>query len=387
MRISDAFRFLNQKVNYPSQNNYDYIFNQGKSRRKILILVENINATYYLSFHYVLQRFYERNEINFFVISSQTINKRCGEYNNNPSQLIKKILSETQPNFVIFSRYGLPYGKIFQQECQEKKIPTIYHIDDDLLNIPSSLGEGIQKQHGNKAVLAEREYLLENVDLIYTSTPYLAETLNKRFPHQKFYYGIYAPYLDFLLSKNNDSVDIQKDKDCLIIGYMGSKGHQEDIKMVAPAIAQILADYPHIRFETFGTIVMPNEVTKFTERITSHKVNSNYEEFLQKLYNLQWDIGLAPLQNNIFNNCKAPTKYIEYTSSNIPTIASHLGVYNQFIDSQEIILAKPEEWYDKIKLLIKNSNLRQSLTQQAKARCSKDFSMEILDKQINTLLS
>jgi glycosyltransferase involved in cell wall biosynthesis len=376
---------LIRKINHRSEISYDFSFNSDKSKRNILIFVENINATYYLSFHYVLQLLHQKDELNFFVISSPTITKYLEQDNQNPEELISNILTKIQPHIVIFSRYGLPFGKIFQQKCQEKKIPTIYHIDDDLLNIPLSLGKGIQKQHGSQEVIHQREYLLKNVDLIYASTPYLGKTLANRFPQQKVYYGIYAPYLDFLISKTQLDSKFQE-TDTLTIGYMGSKGHQEDLKMITPAIAQILADYPHIKFETFGTIAMPDELKSFGERIISHKVNVNYEQFLQTLYNLRWNIGLAPLQNTEFNNCKAPTKFIEYTSCEIPTIASNVGVYNQFTDEQQIILAESDDWYSKLRLLIKNPDLRKSLLTNAKARCSQEFSMEVLEKQIMTVI-
>ncbi|AFY35625.1 glycosyltransferase [Calothrix sp. PCC 7507] len=376
-----------QKNNHQDQLDYDFIFCQGKSPRKILIFVENINATYYLSFHYVLQKLHQKDEVDFWVISSQTIINNYAQYNPNPINIINKILTEIAPQIVIFSRYGLPYGSIFQQQCQEKAIATIYHIDDDLLNIPLSLGEGIQKQHGNKEVIQEREYLLNNVDLIYASTPYLATTLAKRFPQQKFYYGIYAPYLEFLIPKNNDIDKKQQNTGYLTLGYMGSKGHQEDLRMITPDLVKILANFPHIRFETFGTIAMPEELKQFSERIKSHKVNVNYENFLQNLYTLKWDIGLAPLQNTDFNNCKASTKYIEYTSSDIPTIASNLDVYNKFIPGSEIILAQPDEWYKKMKLLIDDASLRALILQNARVRCSQEFSLEVLEKQISTTIN
>jgi glycosyltransferase involved in cell wall biosynthesis len=387
MNIFNKFSFFSQKRNIEENSYYDFLYLTEKSKRKILIFVENINATYYLSFHYVLQRLHQKNEVDFCVISSQTIIKNYEQYSTNPQELINKILADIQPQLVIFSRYGLPYGKIFQKQCQDKGITTIYHIDDDLLNIPLSLGKGIQKQHGNKEVIQEREYLLNNVDLIYASTPYLSKTLAKRFPQQKLYYGIYAPYLDFLIPKNNYIEPKQQDTEYLTIGYMGSKGHQEDLKMITPAIAQILTDYSHIRFETFGTIIMPEELQQFSPRISSHKVNVKYDEFLQNLYQLRWNIGLAPLENTDFNNCKAPTKYIEYTSSDIPTIASDLDVYNKFIQGSEIILAKPDEWYEKMRLLIDDSNLRKLILINAKTKCLQNFTLEILEKQILSLIN
>lgn len=377
MNILKKIKFLNPELNEHLEIEYDIINRGNQSKKTILIFVENLNATYYLSFHYVLEILHQQGEIDFAVLSSKTILNYLNKQSYQIDSFINNVLEDIDPQTVIFSRYGLPYGKLIWQTCQEKQINTIYHIDDDLLNIPSSLGQKIQKQHGNQEVVQEREYLLSYVDLIYASTDYLNRTLAKRFPQQQVFSGIYAPYLGSLINKSKflNSNDFT-------IGYMGSKGHINDLKMIAPAIARILNEYPQMKFETFGTISVPDELKVFSNRITSHKVKLNYSQFLQKLYELNWDIGLAPLENTEFNQCKAPTKFIEYAACDIPTIASNVNVYNRFVDSEEVILAEPSQWYEKIKLSIENSDLRKMLLNNAKARCENEFNLEILEKQV-----
>lgn len=377
MNILKKIFFFNSKYKEHLEIKYDIANRGNNGKQRILIFVENLNATYYLSFHYVLELLYQKGEVDFVVLSSKTILNYLNKQSYQIDSFINNILEDIKPQTVIFSRYGLPYGKSIWHRCQEQKINTIYHIDDDLLNIPLSLGQGIQKQHGNQEVIQEREYLLSHVDLIYASTQYLYRTLARRFTQQEVVSGIYAPYLGSLINKSK----ILNSND-LTIGYMGSKGHINDLKMIAPAIAQILAEYPQIKFETFGTISVPDELNKFSDRITSYKVKVNYSQFLQKLYELNWDIGLAPLENTDFNQCKAPTKFIEYTACDIPTIASNVNVYNQFADREEVVLAEPSQWYEKIKLSIENSDCRKKLLQNAKVRCEKEFNLEILEKQV-----
>ncbi len=377
MNILKKLNFFKPEDRKNLEIQYDIANRGNNSKRRILIFIENLNATYYLSFHYVLELLYQKGEVDFVVLSSKTILNYLNKQNYHIDSLLDNILEDIKPHTVLFSRYGLPYGKSIWQRCKEQNINTIYHIDDDLLNIPLSLGQGIQKQHGNQEVIQEREYLLSHVDLIYASTQYLNRTLAKRFPQQEVFSGIYAPYLGSLIKKSRTI-----NSNDLIIGYMGSKGHINDLKIIAPAIAQILTEYPQIKFETFGTISVPDKLQKFSHRITSHQVKVNYSQFLQKLYELNWDIGLAPLENTDFNQCKAPTKFIEYTACDIPTVASNMNVYNQFKDREEVILAESSQWYEKIKLSIENSDLRTKLLQSAKVRCEKEFNLDILEKQL-----
>ncbi|PSB04128.1 glycosyltransferase family protein [Merismopedia glauca] len=381
MILKKVFNIFAQKPQSKLIDNLEFSFSKSSSPNRLLIFVENINATYYLSFHYVLQLLYQQDRVNFFVVSSNTIEKNC----NDAESDITALLNQIKPTVVILSRYGLPYGKLIQNKCQLQKIPTIYHIDDNLLEIPLSLGAGIQKQHGNSAVIEEREYLLANTDLIYTSTQYLGEKLNQRFPNQKVYYGIYAPYLaSFIEVKKSAAIDLKK---TFKFGYMGSKGHRQDLEMISGAIAQIMIDYPDVIFETFGTITVPDKLKVFGNRIVSHNVKVNYEQFLQYLYELDWDLGLAPLENTEFNKCKAPTKYIEYTACQIPTLASNFPVYNQFADGQEIVLAQSDRWYEKIKSLIDNPQRKSSLLENAQKRCDEQFNLKVLEQQIGEVVS
>ena len=286
---------------------------------------------------------------------------------------------------MIFNRYGLPHSRILIEECKAYQIPTIYFIDDDLLNIPTALGNVVQEQHDNQEVVLTRKFLLENADLIYASTQYLAEKLAQVFPTQPIFHGAYPPYLKTLIQKQKSKSKRPNQRN-FKFGYMGSRGHQKDLNMIAPAIAQILSDYPQVEFETFGTISMPSELFRFKDRISSHPVIKKYEAFLQYLYELSWDLGLAPLEDTKFNRCKSPIKYLEYTACGIPTIASNLSVYSRFIGSDNGILANPEDWYKEIEIAIKKPNLRKKYVRRSHRLCVKSFRLRDLENQLLTLI-
>ena len=82
-----------------------------------------------------------------------------------------------------------------------------------------------------------------------------------------------------------------------------------------------------------------------------------YEKYLQLL---DFDIGLAPLQANIFNNYKSEIKLLEYSSQGIPWIASDTIPYQDLCKEWNWngrLASKTEEWIWHIKQLI-NSNIR-----------------------------
>ena len=139
MNILKKIIFLNPEHNENLEIQYDVANRGNNGKKRILIFVENVNATYYLSFHYVLELLYQKGEVDFVVLSSKTILNYLNNKNYQIDSFINNVLEDIKPQTVIFSRYALPYGKSIWQRCQEQKINTIYHIDDDLLNIPLSL--------------------------------------------------------------------------------------------------------------------------------------------------------------------------------------------------------------------------------------------------------
>lgn len=354
----------------------DLIFSGRRGAKNILIFTEYVNATYFISFDIPLQRMHARGEINFAVISQQHV-KSSGH------NCWRALTQKFRPDAVIMTRYGQPFGREILEYFRHAKIPVIYHIDDDLLNLPDSLGEEIQKRQGAIDVVATRQFLLEHCTLIYASTANLAGLLQQRFPAQKIVHGMYAPYLGHQLPAPTP----KPHNSAPIIGYMGSKGHKHDLELVVPALTRLLDERPELRFEVFGSISMPVELERFGNRVSSHSVHKSYTHFLAHLAGLQWDIGLAPLADEPFNRCKAPTKFIEYTAAGIPVIASSIGVYAQAIPPGGGLLAEPDHWYTAITRLLDSPSLRQETLATARTHCASQYSLEKLEKQLAEILT
>ena len=357
----------------PDKKGFDQYMVGNKGKPNILIFTENVNATYFISFEIPLEALHRQGLLNFAVASQLRVGKKG-------SGVWERWDRGFRPDLVILTRYGLPFGKEILGYFRAKNIPVVYHIDDNLLEIPPSLGAAVQQSQGAVEVVQERRCLLENCDLIYASTAYLTEHLKSLFPQQKFFTGIYAPYMANHVQKNKKFF-----KAPLTIGYMGSRGHQEDLELVVPALVRLLDDNPKLRFEVFGTIKMPPALLRFGRRVRSHEVNKGYAGFLTKLSSLGWSVGLAPLASDKFNFCKAPTKYIEYTAAGIPVVASDILVYNQVVPKSGGVLVT-EDWYGAIDSLLKNEASRLAMLNNAQQFCASAFSEKLLQRQLQNLI-
>lgn len=355
------------------ESDFELLYNGNRFVPNVLIFTEHVNATYFISFDIPLRSLHSQKRINFAVVSQKHVESRedgCWE----------RWAREFRPDVVILTRYGHASGPRILDYFKRCGTPVIYHIDDDLLEIPESLGVEIRQRHGADDVVATRSYLLKNCDLIYASTAPLASLMKERFPDQKVFHGIYAPYM-------GDMVASPKLTACKnpVIGYMGSKGHQLDLEMIVPALERLLEEQSDLEFEVFGTIKMPKSLERFGNRVRSRSVQKSYREFLTTLSGLNWDIGLAPLVDTSFNRCKAPTKFIEYTACAIPVVASNVPVYADVMPKKGGVIVD-EDWYDTLSDFLSDPKARLDAINNARTFCKERYGLNVLENQLITLL-
>ena len=167
---------------------------------------------------------------------------------------------------------------------------------------------------------------------------------------------------------------------------MGSSSHNEDLELVCPVLEQILDEMPHVRFEVFGSIKVPDRLAgKIAHR---HEPIPNYDAFLRRLASLQWDIGIAPLRLTSFNLAKTNTKWVEYAAAGIPVVSSRHPVYSKIAAGDGLIEAEgPAEWYSALSNLILDEGSRQSLRCHAMALLERKYSVRHLTVQVAAVLS
>ena len=96
-----------------------------------------------------------------------------------------------------------------------------------------------------------------------------------------------------------------------------------------------------------------------------------------KIAALNLDIGICPLVDDEFNNHKSQLKWSEYSALKIPSVCSNLPPYECVEDGKTGYLAKdPDEFVDKLSLLIDNETLRKEIAENAYAKNFADFNLE-----------
>jgi hypothetical protein len=159
----------------------------------------------------------------------------------------------------------------------------------------------------------------------------------------------------------------------LTIGYMGGDSHTPDLDYIAPVLVKIKEQHPNkIRYHIYG-VKPPEPLLVFDDTVWTPIKTYQYEDFAKEFQKLSFDIFIAPLLDNEFNRCKSPIKFLEYTTLGVPVICSQVTPYSEVItDGENGLLANdPDQWDEKINLLISDADLRYRLAVNAQ-KCVKD---------------
>lgn len=291
---------------------------------------------------------------------------------------ITAAFEQLRPNVLILSRYTSPLGLDWIALARAADVPVIYHIDDDLLAVPESLGAAKFKAYNSPQRVKALRDNIEQSDLFYVSTV----ELKARFAE----HGIVTPTVAgeiYCSVAPGDIGALLAPATGPVIGYMGTGGHSADLASVLPAICDVMDQSPSLNFELFGTIKMPSEFERFGRRVRHLAPVSDYADFIPHLRSLGWWVGLAPLEDNPFNRCKADTKWVEYSLAGMAVVASDLTVYRRACANDAGVLCSSlDDWRSAISSLIHRPDFRQRTIAAAQAKLVDEYTHERLRCQV-----
>jgi glycosyltransferase involved in cell wall biosynthesis len=270
--------------------------------------------------------------------------------------------TETSPTVVVLSRFGHAgaYDAILG-ETVRRNLPLIFHIDDDLFELPPCVGVERYRAARHPRRIHTLHRGMADADLVLAATPVLGERLARIADTER---------IDFLADgaagEPRPRGPAKGSHAPLVIGYMGSASHNHDLEMIAPALNAVLARFDHVSIELFGSISDQPAAELLRGRVRRRKaVAGDYGQFKGVLAGLGWDIGLAPLRPIAYNLCKTPTKWVEYAEAGIVAVVSDIEVYRPMITAEAAVPATPDEWETAIARLITSPRVRHELQIEA----------------------
>lgn len=283
----------------------------------------------------------------------------------------------------VFIFYRCPYTEVignFIKLAKEQNKVVLYDIDDLLIDrsytdtvaylktMPetelNSYYEGIERN----------QKVLKMCDGAITTTERLATELKKFVPEVYINRNVASEEMLMISDQVLEDVKRKKSNDEVIrIGYFsGSITHNADIQMILPAILKLLEENNNLRFCICGELSLPDEL-KHLQKQVEYFPFGDWKKLPEMIARV--DINIAPLEQSVFNEAKSENKWTEAALVKVPTIASNVGAFAHMIqDGETGILCENtiEDWYCKLTDLIKKSDYRKKIGEQAYLYCRKN---------------
>ncbi len=150
------------------------------------------------------------------------------------------------------------------------------------------------------------------------------------------------------------------------ISYLsGTPSHNKDFATITGALCRILEEFPQARLVLAGPLDTEDQLNQFQNQIIRVPFAPRKEYFGTVA---SMDINVAPLElGNPFCEAKSELKFFEAGLLGVPTVAvaneTYKGAISDGVDG--FVAASPDEWYEKLKMLITDPELRQRVRDNA----------------------
>lgn len=268
-------------------------------------------------------------------------------------------------DMVAFVRGDALLDEKIAEICNRANKTLLYILDDDLLNVPMNLGSG--PYYRQKSVKRHIKRMMDHCDILLSPS---SKLLHK--------YGSYFEKSVQLIEPSMfcwDEKPIHKDGR-IHLGFAGSFDRQGDIDAIlSEALGQIKERYGDlVSIEFFG--VRPRVANRLP--CTVYPYQHSYEEYQNKMRELNWDIGLAPMPDTEFHSCKHFNKLVEYAGFGV------CGIYSDVLPYKGAVLNRyngllcandTEAWVRAISILIEDSAVRRNISNNCLLQASTEFSV------------
>lgn len=281
-------------------------------------------------------------------------------------------LPDRSPDVVIVERLpdgppeiALSEAERLVRELRSRRIPFLYATDDDLLDLHQDRPWDLPASGEIRAAV---RLLARRAVGVVVSTAALHERMS----------GLNANILtvpNFLDERLFGAAPAPRPaNDPLVVGYMGTRTHDADLRMILRPLRDLLAGGAgRIRLEVVG-VAENVRLDGYFEGLPVSRLDPGAAEAYPQFpgwmrETLRWDFAVAPLEDDPFARCKSDLKYLDYGALAIPAVFSDVRPYRETVRNREtglVVPNEPDAWAAALEEMAGDGALRARLARAAR---------------------
>lgn len=264
---------------------------------------------------------------------------------------------------VIFLRVSHPQWRWVVDYLRERRLSFDYLIDDNFYEISSRVDPHNGPLYDHPATHAALTHYIANARTTIVFSHPFADEIRRRVPGANVRYV--SPPVDLALFDRYCGARSQHNEGILRVGYATTPR-----AWLSPFITEIVRQTvarlgERVEFDLMGW--WPSELASHS-RVRTFDAISDYEAYVRFVADRGWDIGISPLGDSLFENCKTNNKFREYGAARIPAIYSDVPLYRSCVQHGVTGWLEPNDpltWSSRIASLATNRDLIQRVADAA----------------------
>ena len=239
-----------------------------------------------------------------------------------------------KPDVVIIQlRYANESSKEIARLKQFSNARRIFEIDDYIIDPPKK-NDHVRNWPSNTGQKLSQAIGL--CDRLVVSTEPLADALSHMHQDIRVVPNMLAASLwAGLTSERQTSIKPR-------VGWAGGTSHRGDLELMLEVVQRLADEVDWIFFGMCPEILRPY-VKEFHKGV-------QLAQYPQKLASLNLDLALAPLEQNLFNDCKSNLRLLEYGVCGYPVICTDTKAYAGYLPCTRVRENSTEQWLDAIRM-------------------------------------
>jgi len=209
----------------------------------------------------------------------------------------------------------------------------IFEIDDYIIDVPK------KNAHARNIPADMRDRVTRGIalcDRLVVSTQPLADALSDMHHDIRVVPNMLAAPLWTGLSSERQSSARPR------VGWAGGTSHRGDLELLLDVIRTLADEVDWVFFGMCPEVLRPY--------IKEFHAGVPLALYPQKLASLNLDLALAPLEQNLFNDCKSNLRLLEYGACGFPVICTDTKAYGGYLPCTRVRDNTTEQWLDAIRM-------------------------------------
>jgi glycosyltransferase involved in cell wall biosynthesis len=166
----------------------------------------------------------------------------------------------------------------------------------------------------------------------------------------------------------------------VILGWIGTKGNLRYLKKLEPVFETIRRRFPLVQLK-----IVSND---FYDSSSLPVVKKPWRLEDENADLISFDIGLMPLNDDLWSRGKCGLKIVQYLSVGVPVVCTPVGINSDIIQDGEngFWATTHQEWIDRLSTLIQNPDLRCRMGMKGMEGVEKEYSLTVTSEKFFRIL-